>query len=307
MPEAMRTHADAGYPAASPTSARAKGKKRTGRGKRNPRHPRNIDAYIVLTIGGLLMMFPFAWQIIMALSTQAQVTSIPPTFWPGELQWENFTAVFEAVPFGSQFLVSVGVTVLRVGGQLILCAMAGYAFARLHFRGRSIVFGVLLSILMVPNQIYLIPQYEIVQGLGWLNTVWGIAAPGVFSALGTFLMRQAFIGLPDELEEAARLDGANVWQVFRRILLPLVGPTLSSVAILTVLASWNDLMWPLVVSTYDDSMPLAVGIATMQGQFSTDYPVLMAASLMAMAPIIILFLVLQRQVVNGLATQGMKG
>jgi multiple sugar transport system permease protein len=275
--------------------------------KHRPGNPRNIDAYIVLTIGGLIMIFPFVWQIIMSLSTQSEVTSVPPSLWPDKAQWSNFADVFDAVPFGSQFLVSVGVTIIRVLGQLILCAMAGYAFARLHFRGRGIVFGVLLSILMVPNQIYLIPQYQIVQSMGWLNTVWGIAAPGVFSALGTFLMRQAFLGLPDELEEAARLDGANVWQIFRRVLLPLVGPTLSSVAILTALASWNDLMWPLVVSTYDESMPLAAGIVTLQGQFTTNYPVLMAASLMAMAPLIILFLVLQRRVVEGLAHQGMKG
>src|SRR5699024_566857 len=160
-------------------------------------------------------------------------------------------------------------------------ALAGYAFARMTFRGKNVLFALVLSILMVPYQIYLIPQYEIVQQLGWLNTVAGIAAPGIFSAFGTFLMRQHFMGMPRSLEEAARLDGANPWQTFWRIMFPLSGPALSAVAILTALASWNDLMWPLIVATYDDRTTLAVGLSRLQGQFTTDYPVMMAASFMA--------------------------
>ena len=274
---------------------------------RAARGPRNIDAYVVLTVGGLVMIFPFVWQLIMSLSTQAEVTGVPPSLLPASPQWGNFAAVFDLLPFVDQFLVSVGVTALRVIVQLILCAMAGYAFARMQFRGRGILFALLLSILMVPNQIYLIPQYSIIQGMGLLNTVLGIAMPGLFSAFGTFLLRQHFVALPAELEEAARLDGANPWQIFWWVMLPLSGPALASVAILTTIASWNDLLWPLVVSTYEDRMPLAVGLATLQGQHMTNYPVMMAASLLAMAPILILFLVLQRRVVEGLAHSGMKG
>lgn len=274
---------------------------------RPARGPRNIDAYVVLTVGGLIMIFPFVWQLIMSLSTQAEVTGVPPSLLPASPQWGNFAAVFDLLPFVDQFLVSVGVTALRVIVQMILCAMAGYAFARMQFRGRGILFALLLSILMVPNQIYLIPQYSIIQGMGLLNTVLGIAMPGLFSAFGTFLLRQHFVALPAELEEAARLDGANPWQIFWRVMLPLSGPALASVAILTTIASWNDLLWPLVVSTYEDRMPLAVGLATLQGQHMTNYPVMMAASLLAMAPILILFLVLQRRVVEGLAHSGMKG
>ncbi|UVY84541.1 carbohydrate ABC transporter permease [Brachybacterium sp. NBEC-018] len=274
---------------------------------RAARGPRNIDAYVVLTVGGLVMIFPFVWQLIMSLSTQAEVTGVPPSLLPASPQWGNFAAVFDLLPFVDQFLVSVGVTALRVIVQMILCAMAGYAFARMQFRGRGILFALLLSILMVPNQIYLIPQYSIIQGMGLLNTVLGIAMPGLFSAFGTFLLRQHFVALPAELEEAARLDGANPWQIFWRVMLPLSGPALASVAILTTIASWNDLLWPLVVSTYEDRMPLAVGLATLQGQHMTNYPVMMAASLLAMAPILILFLVLQRRVVEGLAHSGMKG
>lgn len=151
------------------------------------------------------------------------------------------------------------------------------------------------------------PQHDIIQELGWLNTVAGIAAPGIFSAFGTFLMRQHYLGMPRSLEEAARLDGASPWQTFWRIMFPLSGPALSAVAILTALASWNDLMWPLIVATYDDRTTLAVGLSTLQGQFTTDYPVMMAAAFMAMLPLMILFIVLQRRVVEGLAHSGMKG
>ena len=268
--------------------------------------PRRIT-HLVLMLGGLLMVFPFLWQLSMSLSTQAEVTSVPPTWLPSEPQWGNYPAVFEQVPFLNQFLTTVAVTVARVVGQLLLCALAGYAFARMTFPGKNVLFALVLSILMVPYQIYLIPQYDIIQELGWLNTVAGIAAPGIFSAFGTFLMRQHYMGMPRSLEEAARLDGASPWRTFWQIMFPLSGPALSAVAILTALASCNDLMWPLIVATYDDRTTLAVGLSTLQGQFTTDYPVMMAASFMAMLPLMILFIVLQRHVVAGLAHSGMKG
>ncbi|MCS5732190.1 carbohydrate ABC transporter permease [Herbiconiux daphne] len=263
--------------------------------------------YLVLTIGGIVMVFPFLWQIVMSLSTNSQVMSVPPTFWPGQLQFGNFVEVFQKIPFFDQLWTSVLITVLRTAGQLVLCTLAGYGFARMQFRGKNIVFALVLSLLMVPPQIYLIPQYLIIQDLGLLNTALGVALPGFFSAFGIFLMRQAFIGLPTELEEAARLDGANVFQTFYRVMLPLIGPSISALIIITVLWSWNDLLWPLVVTTRAENMPLSVGLAALQGQFSTDYSVLMAASLLATLPVLILFLALQRRVVQGLAFSGMKG
>ena len=280
---------------------------RTATSRTATQTPRRWGTHLVLLLGGLLMIFPFLWQISMSLSTHAEVTSVTPTWLPDEPQWGNDPAVFEQVPFWNQFLTTVAVTVARVVGQLLLCALAGYAFARMTFPGKGLLFALVLSILMVPYQIYLIPQYDIIQELGWLNTVAGIAAPGIFSAFGTFLMRQHFMGMPRSLEEAARLDGANPWQTFWRIMFPLSGPALSAVAILTALASWNDLMWPLIVATYDDRTTLAVGLSTLQGQFTTDYPVMMAASFMAMLPLMILFIVLQRRVIEGLAHSGMKG
>ena len=266
----------------------------------------HIVAHIILGGGGLLMAFPFVWQIIMSLSTNAEVQSVVPTFWPAELQWQNYAEVFDRMPFLSQLKTSVLLTVIRVIAQIVLCTMAGYAFARMRFRGRAVLLGVTLSILMVPSQVYLISQYQIIQGFGWLDTLIGIVAPGLFSAFGTFLMRTAFLNMPLELEEAARLDGANPFQIFWRIMLPLARPSISVLAITTTLWSWNELLWPLVVSTYSETMPLSAGLATLVGDKNTDYPVMMAASLMAMAPVLILFILLQRRVIDGLASSGLK-
>lgn len=262
--------------------------------------------HIVLGVGGLLMAFPFVWQIIMSLSTNTEVRSVVPTFWPAELQWQNYAVVFERLPFFSQLWTSVLITVIRTAAQIILCTMAGYAFARMRFFGRTALLAVVLSILLVPSQAYLISQYQIVQGFGWLNTILGLVAPGLFSAFGTFLMRTAFLNLPTELEEAARIDGASPFQTFWRIMLPLAKPSISVLAITTVLFSWNELLWPLVVSTYANMMPLSAGLATLAGDVTVNYPVLMAASLLAMAPVLIIFIVLQRRVIDGLASSGLK-
>jgi len=266
----------------------------------------HVVAHIVLGGGGLLMAFPFVWQIIMSLSTNAEVQSVVPTFWPAELQWQNYADVFDRMPFLSQLNTSIWLTVIRVLAQIVLCTMAGYAFARMRFSGRAVLLGITLSILMVPSQVYLISQYQIVQNFGWLDTLVGIVAPGLFSAFGTFLMRTAFLNMPLELEEAARLDGANPFQIFWKIMLPLARPSISVLAITTTLWSWNELLWPLVVSTYSETMPLSAGLATLVGDKNTDYPLMMAASLMAMAPVLVLFVVLQRRVIDGLASSGLK-
>lgn len=252
------------------------------------------------------MAFPFVWQIISSLSSNAEVQSVPPTLWPEQLRWENYAEVFDRLPFLDQFGTSVTITLIRTLAQIVLCTLAGYAFARMRFRGRGVLLGLVLSILMIPSQVYLLSQYQIVQGLGLLNTTAGIVMPGLFSAFGTFLMRTAFIGMPDELEEAARLDGANPFQVFWKVMLPLARPTISVLAIMTTLWSWNELLWPLVVSTYSDKMPLSAGLATLVGDRTIQYPIVMAASVLAIAPVLVLFIVLQRRVIAGLATSGMK-
>ena len=276
-------------------------------GSRGGRTGSNRGAHVVLIVASLAMLFPFLWQIKPSISTEAEIMAVPPNFWPSGVEWENYAEVFQRLPFLSQFWVSVGITLLRTLGQVILCSMAGYAFARMQFRFKGLLLGVVLSILMVPGQVYLIPQYQIVQNLGLLDTILGIALPGLFSAFGTFLMVQFFRTMPTELEQAARLDGCNSWQIFWRVMLPLAKPGVISLAIITILASWNDLLWPLVVASTPDSMPLSVGLATLQGYRSSIHTgVLMAASLMAMAPVLISFIILQRRVVEGIAFSGLK-
>jgi multiple sugar transport system permease protein len=279
----------------------------TSRDQRQQRLGSNRIAHVVLILGSLVMTFPFLWQLKMAFSSQAEIQSVPPDLFPSKLQWSNFSEVFQRLPFLDQFWVSVAVTAGRTIGQLVLCSMAGYAFARMSFRFKGLMLALILSILMVPSQVYLIPQYQIIQSLGWLDSIQGIIAPGIFSAFGTFLMMQFFRTIPAELEEAARLDGCNPWQTFWKVVLPVARPGLISLAIITVLASWADLLWPLVVTSSPENMPLSVGLATLSGYQGTISPgVLMAAALMAMAPVLILFVVLQRRVVEGIAFSGLK-
>lgn len=272
-------------------------------GRRNGSH---AVAHIVLGVGGFLMAFPFLWQIVMSLSTNAEVQSVVPHFLPSHFVWQNYATVFEQLPFLDQLRTSILLTVFRTLAQILFCTLAGYAFARMSFKGRTILLALVLSILMVPSQVYLISQYQLIQGFGLLNTIAGLMLPGLFSAFGTFLMRTAFLNMPTELEEAARIDGANPFQIFWKIMLPLAKPSINVLAITTVLWSWNELLWPLVVSTNSTSMPLSAGLATLIGQNTTDYPVVMAASLMAMAPVLIMFIVLQRRVIDGLAFSGLK-
>ncbi|MCC3278438.1 carbohydrate ABC transporter permease [Arthrobacter sp. zg-Y40] len=283
---------------------------RTGKAQERRRARRrggsHVVAHLVLGVGALAMAFPFLWQIVMSLSTNAEVQSVTPVFWPAELQWSNYAEVFERLPFLDQLQNSVLITVIRTLAQILFCTLAGYAFARMRFRGRSVLLALVLSILMVPSQVYLLSQYQIVQGLGLLDSVGGLVLPGLFSAFGTYLMRTAFLSMPAELEEAARLDGANPFQIFWRVMLPLARPTISVLAITTVLWSWNELLWPLVVTTFSDRMPLSAGLATLIGDRTTDYPVVMAASLLAMAPVLLMFILLQRRVIDGLASSGLK-
>jgi multiple sugar transport system permease protein len=273
---------------------------------RRSRQGSHAFAHVVLGVGAFVMAFPFLWQIVMSLSSNAEVQSVTPTFWPEHLQWGNYAAVFERLPFLEQFRTSVVITLVRVSAQILFCTLAGYAFARMRFRGQNVLLAAVLSILMVPSQVYLLSQYQIVADLGLLDSLGGLVLPGLFSAFGTFLVRTAFLGMPDELEEAARLDGANPFQVFWRVMLPLARPTISVLAITSTLWSWNELLWPLVVSTYSERMPLSAGLATLISDRTTDYPVVMAASLLAMAPVLVVFVVLQRRVIDGLASSGLK-
>jgi multiple sugar transport system permease protein len=267
---------------------------------------KNLSVHTILIASSLAMVAPFLWQIITSLKSLSSATSVPPSLLP-EGRWDNYSKVFQVLPFGHQFLNTVLMAGLRTIGQVLFCSMAAYAFARLRFPGRNLLFGILLSVLMVPPQLFIIPQYQIMSSLGWLNSLQALVVPGLFSAFGVFLLRQFFLGLPKELEEAAAIDGAGPVRIYWSIVLPLARPGLVALALLVLLWSWNDLFWPLVVNTDPGKMTLSAGLASLQGQFQTDYPVLMAGSLLASLPIIAIFTLLQRQFIQGIATSGIKG
>ncbi|WP_028281524.1 carbohydrate ABC transporter permease [Arthrobacter sp. H5] len=271
------------------------------------RYASNAGAYVVLGVGGLVMVFPFIYQLMASLMTNSEVLSIPPQWIPSAFRLENYVAVFTSIPFAEQMSNTVQFSLIRTTAQVAFSALAGYAFARMRFKGSGILFGILLSILMVPSELLLISQYQIVNNLGWLNSMPGLVAPGLVSAFGTFMMRQFFRGLPNELEEAARIDGAGPFRIFWQVMLPLAKPGLGALAIITLIDCWGALLWPLIVTTAQDQMPVSVGLATFQGEHGVEYPSMMAASLMAMLPIIILFIVMQRRVIEGLAHAGLKG
>lgn len=263
--------------------------------------------HVLLGVAVALMIVPFVWQILTSFKTTNEVASLPPTILPATPSIAGYETFFEGSPFWLQFSVSAMSLILRVAGQVLVAALAGYAFARLRFPGRNFLFALFILMLMVPSQLFLLGQFDVIKGLGLLNTVPALAIPGMFSAFGTFLMRQAFSTMPKDYEEAARLDGAGTLRVFWSVMLPMARPMLAALAVLTSLYSWNDLLWPLIVTPAGDNRPLTVGLASMQGQFGTNYPALMAGALICTLPLVIVFVVLQRQFFAGIASSGLKG
>ena len=261
----------------------------------------------ILILGVIVTVTPFIWMILTSLKTLGESTLIPPIIFPKKLSFENYKEVVATLPFIKFYMNTIISTLVKTAGQVMFCSMAAYAFARIEFPGRDVIFMIVLSVLMVPGQIFLLPQYMIIQKLGLLNTVSALILPGLFSAFGTFLLRQFFMTLPKELEEAAMLDGCNHFKIYWSIMMPLAKPGLTALAIFTALWSWNDLMWPLIVNTSPEKMTLSAGLASLQGQHLTNYPVLMAGSILAIWPMIILFVIFQKSFIEGIAMSGSKG
>lgn len=268
---------------------------------------KHIIVYLLLAVLAVIMVIPFVWTILTAFKTQSEALKVPPQILPSSWSFRNFEAVTEALPFANFFWNTFLMVFFRVLGSVFFSALAAYGFARLEFPGKNIFFAVILMQMMVPGQIFILPQYMIVSKLGWLNTVQALVLPGIVSTFGTFLLRQFFMSLPKDLEEAAVLDGCSIWKTFWKIMLPLTKPGLVSVAIFTALFAWKDLMWPLIVNMSIEKMTLSSGLATLMGQYSVDYPQLMAGSLIAIVPMVIIFLIFQKQFVEGIATSGTKG
>ena len=264
--------------------------------------------YLVLIFFALFFALPLLWMLVTALKPPAEWLS--PNWIPQAPTLRNFRAIFEnpSLPilrwFVNSTLVASAFTLL----VLILDSLAAYAYARLRFPGRNVLFMLLVSTLVMPAIIFLVPNYLTIAALGGLNTYWGIVAPGLAGVFGVFFLRQFFQNLPRELEEAARIDGATTWTIFTRIALPLSLPALSTLGIITYLASWNDFLWPLLVVGNDpQKQTLPVGLAKLQGAYTFEYGQLMAGAVIAAVPVLVLYLALQRYIVQSVAATGLKG
>lgn len=271
------------------------------------RSAQKLVIHVVLIIGAMIMVGPFLWMLLTSVKTFGESTLVPPVILPAKFQWHNYKDVTAVLPFVHFYWNTVISSVAKTLGQLLFCSLAAYAFARIDFPGRNVIFVIVLSVLMVPSQIHILPQYMIMKQLGWLNSLQALIVTGLFSAFGTFLLRQFFMTLPKELEEASKLDGCNHFQIYYRIMLPMIVPGLIALSIITMLWAWNDLLWPLIVNNSPDKMPLSVGLASLQGENLTNYPVIMAGAVFAIWPMIVLFLVLQRYFVEGITLTGTKG
>jgi multiple sugar transport system permease protein len=273
-----------------------------GRRRRRP-----IWVYLVLGAGLLVMLAPFLWMLLGSFKPEAELQRVPPTWWPESPSVDNYRQLFGRLDFPRFFANSVLVAVAVTAGNLVFCSMVGYALAKLDFAGKRLLFGLVLVMLMVPGVVTFVPLFVLVSNLGLVNTYPGLILPFLVTPLGVFLMRQFILGLPDELIEAARIDGAGEWRIFSRVIMPLCGPALATLGILTFLASWNNFLWPLVVAQSEDKYTLPVALALYSiGQNATRYGLLLAGSVVVVLPVIALFVALQRYFVQGIATTGIK-
>ena len=264
--------------------------------------------YLVLCIMAFIMLVPFAWMILTALKTNQEAISVDPFYiFPANgWHWENFATVWESYNFLVLYKNTLLMILLRVVFACLTATMAGYAFGRLKFPGKTFFFSLVLIQMMIPSQIFIIPQYTMVTKLGWLNTTMGLVFPGLVTAFGTYLLKTGYQGLPKDLEEAAAIDGCNIGQRFLHIMMPLTRSSMVSLAIFTALFAFKDLMWPMIVCTNSATTTLSAGLAKMQGQYGSEYPTMMAAAVLAIIPMIVIYLIFQKQFVEGIATSGGK-
>ena len=260
--------------------------------------------YAALIAGSITMIFPFAWMFLTSFKTQAESMAIPPQIFPANWNFDNFTKALESLPFWNLYLNTLLLILFRVICAVVFSSMAGYAFAKLEFPGKNLLFALVLMQMMLPSQIFIIPQYQMLADMGMTNSIFALVFPGLVSAFGTFFLRQAYLGLPDELAEAAYLDGCTKWQTFTKVLLPLTKSSIAALAIFTAVFAYADLMWPLICNTDLNMMTLSAGLSTLNGQYTTNFPVLMAGSLLAMIPMVILYLLFQKQFIEGIAMTG---
>ncbi|KXK14937.1 MAG: ABC transporter permease [Chloroflexi bacterium OLB15] len=270
-----------------------------------------IAGYTVLIGVALTMIVPFIWMVTTSLKEPNSAFAYPPQLLPTEINFKNYEMLFTLVPFGRYFVNTLVVTLFTVVGQLLITSLAAYGFARLNFIGRDTLFVIFLATMMVPYQVTLIPLFLIVFGLGWVNTYTGLIIPAISSVFGIFLLRQAFLGVPRDYQEAARIDGASEFRIYWRIFLPLNGPALATLAVFAFMGTWTDLLWPLLIARTPEMRTLELGLAYFNSSTSafrqTNWPLMMAASVIVMLPVLFVYIFAQRYFVRGISLSGVKG
>ncbi len=262
-------------------------------------------AGIVLTLGGLLVAIPFIWMILSAFKPESEVLQLTPTLWPETFTTDNFIYLFENMNF-AVYLRNTIIIVLCSFVGLFFNAMAGYAFAKYKFRGRDKLFYLVLATMMIPGQVTMIPVYLILNQMGLTNTMAGIVLPGLVGAFSIFLFRQFMSTIPDELLEAARLDGASEFRVFMQLVLPISKPIMAVQGILTFIAGWNSFLWPLIIANDESLYTLSVGLSLLKGQYGGNFALQMAGSTFMVVPIVIIFIIFQKHIIEGYTISGMK-
>ena len=267
---------------------------------------RGVLVYTALMGIAWCWLFPIAWAVSGSLKREGEVTE--PRLLPAHPRWSNYTEVFSLMPFWRMFFNTVLYAGCVTAGQVFFCSLAGYAFARLQFRGRDTLFVLYLGTLMVPLTVTVIPKFILMRTVGWVDTPWAMIVPGLFgSAFGTYLMRQFFRTLPTDLEEAAILDGCSPWQIYWRILLPHARPAVMVLAVLTWVNVWNDFLWPLLMLQRNSLATLTLGLVRLRGEYVARWPIIMAASMLIMVPLVIIYALAQRSFVRGIAVTGLNG
>ncbi|MFA9446379.1 carbohydrate ABC transporter permease [Egicoccus sp. AB-alg6-2] len=295
--------------------------RRTARPPRRRVKASRVVLYATLTAGSLFMVLPFVWMLLTSLKTPVEIASFPPTWIPREWRFENYLEALRAAPFGYYFRNSLFISLGQTTGTVVFGAMTGYALARMRFRGRELVFLLFISMMMVPTYVKVLPQFLMMKmmplfggndwlgqgGTGWLDTWWALIIPGGISPFAIFLFRQFYLTLPRDLEEAARIDGMSEFGIFARIMTPLIKPAIATVALLQFQNSWNNFLWPLLVTTRQDLRVIQLGLAVFQQSETTAWAYLMAGTTLATIPMVLLFLFAQRYFVQGLSGVAVKG
>lgn len=263
--------------------------------------------YVVLSFGAIVMVLPFIWTVLSSLKNMGQTFAYPVKIFPDPVVWGNYPESLSALPFGRAYWNSFYIAAIVVIFQLLTATMAGYSFAKLKFRGHGVIFVLFLATMMVPSQVTMIPLFLIMKKIGLLGSHMSLILPAaLFNAFGVFLMRQFIAGLPDELEEAAIIDGASVPQIFFRIIIPLVKPSMAAFGIFVFLGQWNSFMYPLIFLNKTETFTVPLLLNFFKGTYATDYPLLMAGTVISVVPVLIVYLFFQKQIIQGIAITGMK-